>query len=81
MTEKGKLTTCDRCGKTVFSKTIGDGETDGGYTRWNKFEEPKGWSFEYKIGDLCPECTEKYKELVKDFEESQKKFLAKDGES
>ena len=41
MSEKcGKLVTCDRCGKNVFLKCIGEEETDGGYTKWNKFEDP-----------------------------------------
>lgn len=61
----GQMRTCDRCGKQVFSKTIGDGERDGGYTRWNKFEVPEGWSVDR--GDLCPECTQKLKELMGDF--------------
>lgn len=40
----GKLVTCDRCGAQVFLKTTGEGEADGGYTRWNKFEPfPDGW--------------------------------------
>ena len=42
--QNGRLTTCDRCGATVFSKCTGEGEADGGYTRWNKFEQlPHGW--------------------------------------
>ena len=41
---KGRITTCDRCGAEVFSKCTGEGETDGGFTRWNKFEAlPEGW--------------------------------------
>jgi hypothetical protein len=42
----GQLTICDRCGAQHFRKCIGEGEADGGYTRWNKFEDlPKGWGF------------------------------------
>lgn len=40
----GKLVACDRCGKQIFVRTIGEGEADGGFTRWNKFEPlPDGW--------------------------------------
>ncbi len=69
--ENGQLKTCDRCGKTVFLKTIGDGETDGGYTRWNKFESAIGWTTECDIGDLCPDCSKQFEEL----KESFKKFV------
>lgn len=44
MEVNGKLCTCDRCGAQVFLKTIGEGERDGGFTRWNNFEPyPEGW--------------------------------------
>lgn len=40
----GQIVSCDRCGTQIFRKCIGEGETDGGFTRWNKFEEmPDGW--------------------------------------
>lgn len=67
--EKGMLRTCDICGATAFAKAAGEGETDGGYTRWNKFEAfPEGWSSDIKIDgkgyiDTCPKCTAKHKEL------------------
>ena len=71
----GKLVTCDRCGKQIFLKTIGDEERDGGYSRWNKFEPfPDGWE---KIGiptdtkcrnnryiRVCPDCFELWCELL-----------------
>ena len=64
----GKLVTCDRCGKNVFLKCIGEGETDGGYTKWNKFEEaPNGWKCYYNTGLLCPECHEEYVDIVEKF--------------
>lgn len=54
---KGKLTICSRCGKEHFRRYIGKGETDGGYTVWDKFEElPKTWMYESQIGYLCPAC-------------------------
>ncbi len=67
----GQLTTCDRCGVQIFRKAIGEGETDGGFTRWNKFEPyPEGWDLvsvpkEAKAGNgnayndyirVCPTC-------------------------
>lgn len=65
----GKLEMCDRCHATVFLETIGDGERDGGYTRWNKFEPaPKGWSYSYDLQKtLCPECTGKFQEMLVKF--------------
>lgn len=63
-TQKGLLVTCDRCGKTTFRKYIGKGETDGGYTTWDKFEEmSKGWTYtENKY--LCPVCAEHYRKMM-----------------
>ena len=64
--QKGELRTCDRCGKQIFCKSIGDGEMDGGYTRWNKFEQAEGWSVN-NDGDLCSECTAEFEKLKADF--------------
>lgn len=64
----GKLQSCDRCGETVFLKVIGEGEADGGFTRWNKFEEaPEGWERRFEVGLLCPKCSEEYKKLLERF--------------
>ena len=64
----GLLKICDRCGETVFLKTIGDGEADGGYTRWNKFEAPpEGWDYSLKVGTLCPKCNATYNKLLERF--------------
>lgn len=70
----GQLVTCDRCKKQIFRKMIGEGETDGGYTRWKKFEDfPEGWSCPSTLGDLCPDCSTKFENLKRDFmnEEAQ----------
>ena len=41
----GQIVTCDRCGKHIFLKCTGEGERDGGFTRWNKFESlPDGYN-------------------------------------
>ena len=72
----GQLVTCDRCKKQIFRKTTREGETDGGFTRWNKFEDfPEGWSFPYKLGDLCPDCTKKWNDLESDFMKMQTDFM------
>lgn len=63
----GRLTICDRCGAKGFARTIGDGETDGGYTRWNKFEPLAGWSYESDIGSMCPVCTAQWQETKATF--------------
>lgn len=61
----GQLSTCERCGAQVFRRCVGEGETDGGYTRWNKFEPyPEGWGLvsipkgiaPYDNIRVCPEC-------------------------
>jgi hypothetical protein len=71
---RGKLLTCDRCGATCFLKTIGDGVTDGGYTKWNKFEDtPEGWRcIDRNVGQLCPKCNAEYEELITRFMEKEK---------
>lgn len=64
----GKLIICDRCGETAFLKCAGEGELDGGYTRWNKFEpEPDGWDYHSEIGRLCPGCNQEYLQLLRIF--------------
>lgn len=65
---KGKLKTCDRCSEWIFLKAIDDGVTDGGYTRWNRFEDaPEGWDWRRETGTLCPKCNEEYKKLLEKF--------------
>lgn len=66
----GRLVTCDRCGHKVFLSCTGEGETDGGYTRWNTFEPiPDGWACHTETGNLCPKCDETFSDLVKEFME------------
>ena len=71
--ENGQLRTCDRCGKTIFLKTTGEGEQDGGFTRWNKFEEAPCWTTEYEVGDLCPECSQLFDSMKEEFLKNFKK--------
>ncbi len=72
---KGRLVTCDRCGEAVFSKTIGDGETDGGFTRWNKFEPlPRGWG-SHNGNDLCPSCSSEWNKIETEFLNRENRFM------
>lgn len=74
----GKLCSCDRCEKTIFLRCTGEGERDGGFTRWNKFEPyPDGWEWHSDTGQLCPECNAIYKKLVEDFKSKVEKFKQK----
>lgn len=65
---KGKLLTCDRCGETVFLRAISDESDDGGYTRWNTFEDaPEDWEWHTEAGALCPVCSKTFKSILKAF--------------
>lgn len=72
----GKILKCDRCDKEIFLKFIGEGVTDGGFTRWNKFEEaPKGWGYCTEVqGDLCPECRAELEKVLEDFKKTMHKY-------
>ena len=76
----GRLTTCDRCGAQVFTKTVGDGEADGGFTRWNKFEPlPKGWG-SHNGYTLCPDCASAWNKIETEFMNRECSFF-KGGET
>lgn len=65
---KGKLVTCDRCGAKIFTPCTGEGERDGGFTRWNYFAPlPEGWNKHYEVGQLCPDCNQKYEDIINEF--------------
>ena len=73
--EKGKMLTCDRCGKEHFLKFVATNETDGGYTKYDIYEDkPDGW-FSRDVGVtqvydnvlLCPDCNEGFGRLMLDF--------------
>lgn len=69
----GQLIICDRCGETVFVKCAGEGEADGGYTLWNKFEAPpEGWDYHSEVGRLCPRCNQEYLRLLAMFKNRNK---------
>lgn len=71
----GQMTTCERCGVQIFRKVEKQGETDGGFTKWDIFEPyPEGWGLvavpkEY-IGDnhvmVCPACHEVWNRSIMD---------------
>lgn len=67
---KGMIIGCDRCGKELRRKRLGETELDGGFTHVERFEEmPETWKYRYEIGYLCPECNTAYETLVKNFME------------
>lgn len=82
MEQPGKLLTCDRCGKQTFIEYIGEGEADGGFTRWAKYaDKPEGWSYvsredttgmKDKMKLLCDKCYAEYNACIKSFFEAVK---------
>lgn len=73
--KNGRLYKCDRCGAETFCACTGEGETDGGFTRWNTFEPlPEGWEsyIDLRVGLLCPECNAEYTSVVQKFKETVK---------
>lgn len=90
----GKLVTCDRCGKQIFLKTIGDEERDGDYTRWNKFEPfPEGWEtinipshplcHKHRYIRVCADCFGLWRDILNDHFIKAKEYIeeAEDGNS
>lgn len=65
---KGKIVTCDKCGRECRRKLIDTTEADGGFTHVERFEEmPETWKYRYEIGYLCPECNGEYELLLQNF--------------
>lgn len=61
MREKVMLVKCDRCGKDILLKK------EDAKTVVDTFEcLPKGWET-IDGNDLCPDCAEKYKTMLKGF--------------
>lgn len=71
MEANGRMLQCDRCGKTLFLKWIGEDVFDGGYTRRDKFEAPpEGWEcvnryfHKHDLRKLCPDCSKEYEAVL-----------------
>lgn len=62
--KNGQMMTCDRCGDWIFLKCTGEGEMDGGYTRWNNFEPAVGWEYIKNVGMVCPKCWKEYVDML-----------------
>jgi len=74
MKQEGMLLTCDYPGCTaqVLLKKVGTGETDGGWTTYDKFEhKPEGWGYAHdhtsNIRDLCPDHYQSYNDAIAEF--------------
>lgn len=65
--KNGQLRTCDRCGTQAFFECTGEGEADGGFTRWNKFEPAVGWDLVLSVGDVCPDCKKDFEDMLEAF--------------
>lgn len=74
MQTEGRLTICDRCGKKVFSRCIGQTSENCGQQTWGVFEElPEGWTTEQEKF-LCPACSREFAVLKKDIYYEQSKI-------
>ena len=73
----GQLVICDRCKTEIFRKCTGEEERDGGFTRWNTFENlPTGWG-NHK-GDLCPDCYREWNKIETEFYNKEISFMRGD---
>lgn len=66
MTANGMQIKCDRCGKTTFceyaeSRAVAD-----------LFKKAPGWKWSTELGDLCPDCLEKWENLKREFLQEEK---------
>ena len=65
--------TCQRCGKQVFRKQTGYNTIDAAivnrHSMLDQFEPmPEGWRIKHDLGGwLCPECSEKYNQVIETF--------------
>lgn len=65
---KGMMIRCCRDDNFVFLKYLGKGDTDGGYTTFDRYEDlPDDWLYDSRFGYLCPECAKEFKEFVNEF--------------
>ena len=69
MRTEGILIQCDypMCDAQVMLAKTGEGETDGGYTRFNTYEpKPEGWGY-VDDKDLCPDHYQYYLDMIAEF--------------
>ena len=73
----GRIYSCDRCGNKIFVKAISEKETDGGFTRYNTFEDmPDGWGYDCRAGmDLCPKCKKELDSIIALYKDGNKNPL------
>lgn len=73
----GRIYSCDRCGDKIFVKAISEKEMDGGFTRYNTFEDmPDGWGYDCRVGmDLCPECKKELDSIITLYKDGNKNPL------
>ena len=66
---EGKLITCDRCGRSIFLKYLGEEILTKGMTvRYDRFESmPDTWLYERPIGYLCDNCACLFRKWVTEF--------------
>lgn len=58
----GKIITCDRCGKKIKLKYLGDNDI------FKTFEDvPNDWKYHLDTGWLCPDCQEAYQNMISMF--------------
>ena len=69
----GQMLTCDRCGTWIFLKCTGEGEMDGGFTRWNNFEPASGWEYVHDVGTVCPKCLHDYRDMLERYKKKPPK--------
>lgn len=73
----GQLSICDRCGVQIFRRKTGEGEADGGWTRWDNFKPyPEGWRMvevpvknkNYRAHNIrvCPECSALWDKILEE---------------
>lgn len=62
--QNGQMLICNRCGAWIFRECTGEGERDGGFTRWNNFEPATGWNAVSTVGDVCPKCWQDYQDML-----------------
>lgn len=70
--EKGKMLTCNRCGKSVFLKFLGMEPREWSQPVEKYEDAPTGWAAAVSLGDkidLCPDCTSEWVALQKKFME------------